>query len=119
MDQKTIAWVSYLTIIGWIIALVSYNGSTDKSSVAKFHLRQSFGLMVLAIALWILEVIITVILFSTFALGLIWMFGMLCWLVGLGLLVFWILGIIAAGNGEEKPLPLFGAMFQKMFTFIN
>jgi len=39
MDQKTISWVSYLTLIGWIIALVSYNSATDKSSLAKISFK--------------------------------------------------------------------------------
>ena len=118
MDQKSIAWVSYLTLIGWIIALVSYNGSADKSSLAKFHLRQSFGVMATAFALsviiWVLTFILAYIMpFLFFLTSILWM---ICWLL---LLVIWILGLISAVNGEEKPIPVLGGFFQKTFTFIS
>jgi uncharacterized membrane protein len=110
MDQKTISWVSYLTIIGWIIALVSYNGSQDKSSLAKFHLRQSFGIFATGIALYI--VMIAMIFVMPF-------FIFIYPFIGIALLIFLILGLISAVNGEEKPVPLLGDFFQKTFTFIN
>lgn len=110
MDQKTISWVSYLTLIGWIIALISYNGSPDKSSLARFHLRQSFGIMVtwfaFYCAVWMLLFIVP---FLFFLLPVVW----------IGIIIFWILGLIAAVNGEEKPVPLLGGFYQKTFTFIN
>jgi uncharacterized membrane protein len=117
MDQKSIAWVSYLTLIGWIIALVSYNSSTDKSSLAKFHLRQSFGIMVTAFALsiviWILVAIIVFVMpMMIFLTSVLWM---VIWIV---LLIFWVLGLVSAVNGEEKPVPVLGAFYQKTFTFL-
>ena len=110
MDQKTISWVSYITPIGWIIALVTYNGATDKSSLARFHLRQSFGIL----ATWIAMYIATFML-----LFVIPFFFFLYPFIGIALFILWILGLIAAVNGEEKPVPLLGAFFQKTFTFIN
>jgi uncharacterized membrane protein len=110
MDQKTISWVSYLTLIGWIIGLVSYNGSPDKSSLARFHLRQMLGLMILSLCISILSTLLT------FSLGRL---GVLVGYINLGTLVLWILGFIAALNGEEKPVPLIGDFFQKTFTFIK
>ncbi len=110
MDQKTIAWVSYITIIGWIIALVSYNGSVEKSSLARFHLRQSLGLILTSIAIYIVQ------MFAIFIVGFL---ALLFNLLFLGLLVLWIIGLIAAVNGEEKPVPLVGDLYQKMITFIN
>ena len=110
MDQKTIAWVSYITLIGWIIALVSYNGSPDKSSLARFHLRQVFGIFVTAFALYI----------SIFIL--IWMVPFIFFLypfIGIAIFILWIIGLIAAVNGEEKPVPLVGEFYQKTFTFID
>ncbi len=117
MDQKSIAWVSYLTLIGWNIALVSYNSSTDKSSLAKFHIRQSFGIMVTAFALsiiiWILAAIIGFIMpMMLFFPYLLWM---ILWVV---LLILSVLGLIAAVNGEEKPIPVLGPVYQKIFTFL-
>ena len=38
IDGKTIAIISYLTWIGWIIAFVLYN--SNKSKLAAYHLRK-------------------------------------------------------------------------------
>ena len=110
MDQKTISWVSYLTIIGWIIALVSYNSSTDKSSLAKFHLRQSLGL----ILTWM--VIYAIQRFAFYSIGFL---ATAFSILSLGLFILWILGLIAAVQGEEKPVPLLGQFYQKVISFIN
>lgn len=110
MDQKTIAWVSYLTIVGWIIALVSYNSSPDKSSLARFHLRQSFGIM----ATWF------ALAFGVFILLFIVPFIVILYpVIYIAVFILFILGLIAAIQGEEKPVPLVGDFYQKTFTFIN
>ena len=110
MDQKTIAWVSYITLIGWIIALVTYNSSNDKSSLAKFHLRQSFGIFATGIAFYI--VMIMMIFVMPF-------FFFIIPFIGIAVFILLILGLVAAVNGEEKPVPLLGDFYQKTFTFIN
>jgi uncharacterized membrane protein len=110
MDAKTISWVSYITIIGWIIALVQHNNSNPKSQLATFHLRQSFGIFATSIALYIVLWIVMI------ALPLLSLLFSLVWIV---ILVLWILGLIAALNGEEKPVPVLGPMYQQWFTFIN
>lgn len=110
MEQKSLAWVAYITLIGWIIALVQYNGSTEKTSLVRFHLRQAFGLMVTSFAIWI------VLFMLLLAIPFLWFLSYILWLA---LLAFWILGLISAINGEEKPLPVVGELFQKWFTFIN
>ena len=107
MDSKTIAWVSYLTLIGWIIALVSHSNSIIKSSLAVFHLRQSFGLLVFSFAITIIR---TMLLFT---------FPLLATVLFVALVVLWVLGLISAVNGEEKPLPVVGPLFQQWFTFIK
>jgi uncharacterized membrane protein len=110
MDQKTISWVSYITLIGWIIALVTYNGSPDKSSLARFHIRQSLGIFLTGFAFYIVVwMMIWVVPFLFFLLPVIW----IC------ILILWIIGLIAAVNGEEKPVPLVGDLYQKTLTFIN
>lgn len=103
-QAKTIAIVSYITIIGWVIALVMHQ--SNKSSLGRFHLRQMLGLIALALVnnLIIMRV------------------GALYWLgviISLGLLVLWIIGLISAINEEEKPLPVLGAQFQQWFSFID
>jgi uncharacterized membrane protein len=110
MDQKTIAWVSYLTLVGWIVALVLYNQSPDKSSLARFHLRQSFGLLATGFVAYIAIIMMAFVLPFLFFIS---------WILWVALFVFWILGLISAINGEEKPLPVVGEFYQKTFTFIN
>jgi uncharacterized membrane protein len=110
MDQKTISWVSYITLIGWIIALVSFNSSPDKSSLARFHLRQSLGIFAAGFVLYIVAVIMA------FAVPMLFFLLPVVWIL---MLVCWIIGLIAAVNGEEKPIPLVGPFFQQTFTFIG
>ena len=110
MDTKTASWVSYLWWIGWIISLVTSNNTSPKPPLLVFHLRQSLGLLVIGTALWILN---WMLIFS-FA-GWYWIYMIL----SIGLLVLWILGLIAATQGEEKPVPVLGPLFQQWFQFIK
>lgn len=111
MDAKTIAWLSYVTIIGWIVALVQHSNSQVKSSLAVFHLRQSFGLIITWVAMYFAGIVIAV---ATLGVGII-----LMWILYIAVFVLWILGLISAINGEEKPVPLLGELYQKWFTFIK
>ena len=110
MDQKTISWVSYLTLIGWIIALINYNNSPVKSSLARLHLRQSLGLMLTWLAIYIFAMM------TAFIVG---FFGFVFTLLYIGVFVLWILGLIAATAGEEKTLPIVGDLYQRTLTFIQ
>jgi uncharacterized membrane protein len=110
MDKKMISIISYITIIGWVIAYMSYNGNAEKSSLAKFHLKQSLGLGILGIVLAIVLQVIAVVV-PTLA-------GILS-LANLALVVLWVIGIMNANNEEEKPLPVVGVMFQDKFDFIQ
>lgn len=107
---KTMAIVSYLTIIGWIIAFVK--NKEQRSELTAYHLRQAAMLMAVAV---VLNVGVT-ILARIPGLGLI--MGILSLVVSLGLLVFWIMGIIAAASGEQKPLPVIGQQAQSLFASI-
>ena len=88
MDKKTTDIVAYLTWIGFIIALVS--GDKENS---KFHINQALVLNLFALI------------------------GSFSWVPGIGILtgiwslfvfVCWIIGFVAAINGEEKEVPLLG-----------
>ena len=104
-DQaKTIAIISYITLIGWVIALVMHNNEQNKSELAAFHLRQSLGLMLLWIAGYI---VLALIPFFGWALIPIWAILML---------ILVVLGIISAANEEQKTLPVVGEFFQKTFS---
>jgi uncharacterized membrane protein len=93
-DQaKLVAILSYITIIGWVIALVI--NSNNRSSLGSFHLRQALILIIAGVVLsWI---------------------PVLGWIVGIIIFVFWIMGLIYAIQGKEKPIPLIGEYAQKWF----
>ena len=84
MDKKMTSIVAYITLIGLIIAFCA----GDKEG-AKFHLNQ-------ALVIW---------LFSLLAI-----IPCVGWIWGIFMVVCWIMGLIAAINQEEKPVPLIGGI---------
>jgi uncharacterized membrane protein len=108
MDGKTIAIISYFTWIGWIVAFVMYN--SNKSQLAAYHIRQSLTLMILGILCYILQIMLLFIPIIGWA--------VIC-LLWIGLIVLWVLGLVAAVNGQEKPIPVIGNMAQNIFSGIK
>jgi uncharacterized membrane protein len=104
-EDKTVAIVSYLTLIGFIVAIILH-GNT-KTRLGAYHLRQSLGLFVTGIAVWIAAFILAFIPI----LG--WLSAFALWI---GLVVLWLLGLIAAASGQMKPVPVVGEHFQKWFA---
>jgi uncharacterized membrane protein len=103
-EDKTAAIVSYLTLIGFIVAVVLHGAK--KTRLGAYHLRQALGLMLAAIALTILGFALALIPFIG------WLIGICAWLA---LFILWVMGLVAAANGELKPLPVVGEYFQKWF----
>ncbi|CAM2903046.1 DUF4870 domain-containing protein [Rariglobus hedericola] len=111
-EDRTVAILSYITIIGFIVAIVMHNGK--KTALGAFHLRQVLGLIVAGFAVWIGLMIIAFI-------PLIQLLNVvLIPVVGIGFLVFALIGLIAAASGQQKPVPVIGEHFQKWFagTFV-
>lgn len=102
-EDKTTAIVSYLTLIGFIVAIIIH--SSKKTRIGAFHLRQSLGLILTAIAMMVVGFVFAFIP----VLG--WLASMAVWI---GLLALWIMGLIAALNGEFKPVPVLGEHYQKL-----
>ena len=101
-NGKTIAIISYITLIGWIIAFVMH--SSNKTKLGGFHVRQSLGLMILSIINYVLFIALQIwILYA---------------IIGIALFILWILGLVGAIQGEEKPIPVLGAQFQDWFKGI-
>jgi len=100
-EDRTVAILAYITIIGFIIAIVMHG--SKKTALGAFHLRQALGLFITAIVGWI-GLAITVV-------GLV-----LIPFFGLAILVFAIMGLVAAAGGQQKPLPLLGDKYQKWFA---
>ncbi len=104
ISPKTVAIISYLTIVGWIVALVLNNN--NPSSLGKFHIRQSLGIILISVAASLLASI-----------------PILGWIISLALsilsFVLWIIGILdAIAERDNKPVPLIGEQCQIWFQSI-
>jgi len=102
-EAKKIAIISYITIIGLLIAFVMNNDR--KLSFASYHIRQSLGLAATGLALGVIGIIPI--------LG--WIINILGFFV---LLYLWIMGLVNAMNGKEKPVPFLGKKYEDWFRGI-
>jgi len=93
MDGKTKAIVAHITWIGWVIALVL--NSSEKDEITSFYIRQLLGLYLFSIVIAFIPIVN--------------IFG---WIITL---VFWIISLIGAINGEQKEVPWVGKLFQDWF----
>jgi len=99
-DNKIMGVLAYLGIL-FLVPLLA----AKDSPFAKYHANQGVILFIYAIAVFIVGMILSVLL-GTIGLGTIgWLLSLL---LNLSVLVFVIIGIINALNGEKKPLPLIG-----------
>jgi uncharacterized membrane protein len=110
MDKKTLSIISYISIIGWVIAYVNYNKSTEKSSLVTYHLKQALGIGIISL---LFVIVINVVARVVPSLA-----GILS-LANLAVVILWIFGIINAVNEQEKPVPVVGGMFTNKFSFIK
>lgn len=116
-DQgKTIAILSYITLIGWIVAIVMHG--SNKTQLGAYHIRQSLGFMIFSIAFMIVFSLLTfAILMAAPLTGIV--FSLLTWLLYIGIIVLWIIGLINAINGQMKPIPIIGNLSEKMLAGIK
>ncbi|WP_310991795.1 DUF4870 domain-containing protein [Aequorivita marina] len=101
-NGKTVGIIAYITLIGWIIALVMNNN--NKTAFGSYHVRQALGIMCVGVVLAILSGFIGIWIIST--------------IINLAILVLWILGLVSAVQGEMKPVPVVGEKFQEWFQGI-
>ena len=73
---------------------------------------ESFKTLLLFICAIVYQIVVMIITMAVPAIGLVFS------LLSLGFLVLWIMGLIAAINGEEKPMPLIGEKAQELFKGI-
>ena len=92
-EAKTNAIISYITIVGWVVALILNN--QKKHEFTSYHIRQTLLLYII----WLVFSFIPII----------------GWLLNIGVLILWILGLISAINGEKKSIPIVGELAQKWF----
>ena len=102
-EGKQAAIISYVTIIGTVIAIFMNNET--KNPFASFHIRQALGINI-----------------TYFALGYFigyfdsWMVSAAYWTF---IFILWLYGFLGALNGEQKIVPLVGEWYQKIFQSIN
>ncbi len=100
-EDKTIAILSYITIIGFVAAIFMH--TNHKTALGAFHLRQVLGLVLTGLAGGVCAVVPIL--------------GWLVWfVVGIGLFVLWLMGLVSALKGEMRPVPLLGEHYQKWFA---
>ena len=107
-EDTTVALLAYLTIIGFVVAIVLH--SSKKTALGAFHLRQTLGLFISALVIWIPCLIISMIPVVNLVMVILGPAVMV------GLFVLWIMGFIAAINGQQKLMPVVGAHYQKWFA---
>lgn len=103
-EDKTVAILSYLTLIGFIVAVVLHGNK--KTRLGTYHLRQSLGLLITAVAVWVLNIVLAFVPIIG------WLTIMVLWL---GLFFLWLMGLISAANGQKKPVPVLGEHYAKWF----
>jgi uncharacterized membrane protein len=95
-DRKTI--MAVLAYVLFLIPLLA--GDAKKDEFVKFHTKQGFALFLVAVALTVLGWIIPFYF---------WWYQIV-WLLNLGLLILFILGIVNAAGGKKTPLPVIGQL---------
>lgn len=93
MDGKTKAIIAHITYIGWIIALVI--NSNEKDEITSYYLRQLLGIYLFTIVISFIPLL-----------------NFIGWILAL---VFWIMSLVGAVNGEMKETPVIGKYFQEWF----
>ena len=116
-NGKNAGIVSYITIIGWLIAYFAMHNE-KKTELGSYQLRQTLLLYIVGFGIYIIcAVVVSALLFS-FSLTLAWLFLLVDWVIRLGLFALWLIGFIGAVNGQKKPIPLIGDKAQTMFPGI-
>jgi uncharacterized membrane protein len=94
--NTSLAAISYLTFIGFLIALIQ--NQSKKEAFTRFHLVQSLGLILTAVTLSIIAIVPVL--------------GWFIYIVGIFLLLYmWIVSLMNAIKGREKPTPILGEKY--------
>ena len=91
MDKKVTGIVAYITLVGWLIAYLA----GDKEG-AKFQINQALVLFLAGVVCGILSWIPLI--------------GIIAGILSIVVFVFWIMGLVSACQGTEKPVPILGGI---------
>lgn len=102
-EGKTLAIVSYLTLIGTLVAF--FMNQDKKNEFTAFHTRQALGL-------YLLQMILGFVVsgFDN------WNISTAFW-IGILILIFY--GIYTAIAGKTQPIPVLGDFFQRIFASLG
>jgi len=96
-NDKLVAILSYITIIGWIVAFLI--NKSNKSDLGSFHLRQALLLVIAGL----------IVAFIPTFVG---------WILQVIVFILWIFGLVYAIQGKKKEIPLIGHLAQDWFRGI-
>jgi uncharacterized membrane protein len=113
-DGKTAGLCSYFFVLGWSVSYFGYH-QTEKTSLSSFQLRQT---LLLYITYIVIRYGLLVVLDKAGLLSGIFSSFHLIVLVNVLFIFLWIIGLIGARNGEEKPIPVLGKLAQNVFPAI-
>lgn len=99
-DNKALAILSYIGILFLVPMLAA-----PKSQFAQYHAKQGMILFITSVILYLV--------FYGLAFVSIGLIGFLSFIPWLFVVIWSILGIVNAINGEEKPLPVIGTLIKK------
>jgi hypothetical protein len=116
-NGKNAGIISYITIIGWLIAYFAMHNE-KKTELGSYQLRQTLLFYIVCFCFYILWGVVLVPLVFTASLALLGIAATLSWIIYIALIVFWVIGFIGAVNGQKKPIPFIGEKAQTMFPGI-
>lgn len=92
MDKKATGIVSYLTLVGWLIAYLA----GDREG-AKFHLNQSLVLLISGVVASMVHYLPFIGRFAGNILQLV-------------IFIFWVIGFVYACEGKDEEIPVLGSI---------
>ena len=112
-NDKTVGIVSYLTFIGFLVALIIHNNGNNKTDFSSFHIRQALGIILAGVAVYVSLIFIAIIPLVNLLLVIVYP------VIAIVALYIWYKGIIGAIRGEMKPVPIIGEEIQKILSSVK
>ena len=93
-----------MAIVAYILFFIPLLTDAKNDPFVKYHIKQGLALFITAVAVVIIDQFLFLIPFLGWGLSL---------LIGLFVFVLFIIGVLNASKGEQKPLPLIGKFGEK------
>lgn len=101
-EKKETGKNTAMAVVAYILFFVPLLTDAKDDPFVKYHVKQGLVLFLTAIVLGFISLIPFIFLFS--------------WILYIGLFILFIIGVLNAINGKQKPLPLIG-QFADKFKF--